>query len=81
MRQITVYFLLNIEEYGRISDCQHEVDEIYALLGYIATRSFKSLTTFQEKPISPIFKGQDFLEEGTDTFSRNVGDGLKLYAA
>lgn len=68
MRQITIRFLIKVEEHERISGCRHEVDKIYALLGYFATHSVKSLMTFRDKRIGPILKGQEFLEEGTNRY-------------
>jgi hypothetical protein len=55
-----------------ISGFRHDVDEIYALLGYYAAPSGNPLPTFL-----------DFLtlEDGTDTLSRNVGKGLPFDAA
>jgi len=68
VRQITICVLIKVEEHGGIFVCQQEVDKIYALLGYFATHSVKSFLTLREKPIGPILKGQEFLEEGTDRF-------------
>ena len=79
--QITVCFLSNVEEPGRILGCPHEVDKIYVLLVYIATHSAKSLTMFRDNISVPSSRIKNFLKKGPIGFTRNVGDGLKLYAA
>jgi hypothetical protein len=64
VRQITVCFLLNVEEPGRISVCPHEVDKIYALLVYTATHSVKSLKNFRDNLSVPSSRVKNFLKKG-----------------
>ena len=40
-----------------------------------------SVPTFQYKLSAPSLEVKEFLEDGTDGFSRNVGKELPLYAA
>jgi hypothetical protein len=83
VRQITVCFLLSVEGHGKISGCPHEVDKIYALLGYeyITTHSTNSLKSFGKNLLVPSSRVKSFLKKGPIDFSRNFVDGLKLYAA
>jgi hypothetical protein len=81
VHQITVCFLLNVEEPGRNSVCPHEVDKIYVLLVYTATHSVKSLTMFRDNLSVPSSRVKNFLKKEPIGFTRNVGDGLKLYVA
>jgi len=62
------------------SDCQHEVDKIYDILGYIATNSVKFLLTFRDNLSVPPSRAKNFLKKAPVGFSGNFGDGLKLYA-
>ena len=65
-----------------ISGFRREV-EICSLLGYYAVSSGNPLPTFQDNVSVPFSRVKSFmtLEDGTDTFFRNVGKGLPFDAA
>jgi hypothetical protein len=66
--------------YGRaISDIRREVDEICALLGYYAERSYNFLPTFRNNLLSQL-QGYFIFEDGAGKLSRNVGKELPLLA-
>jgi hypothetical protein len=51
------------------SGCQHEVDKIYDLLGYIATDSVKFLPTFRDNLSVPSSRVKSFLKKAPVVFS------------
>ena len=69
---------LNVKYSCLISGFRREVDENCAPLGYYATRSGNSLTTFRDNLFVP-FSGNT--EDVTDKLSRNVGKKLPLLVA
>jgi hypothetical protein len=50
----------------------NQLYEIYAVLGYYATSSVNTLSTFRDNISAPSFLNFLTLEDGTDTLSRNV---------